>query len=218
MKNEKYRSRLHMLLLYPENAEHLQAIEKLQKTYDYAMILHNRDTWTEDSEEHKKGDLKKEHYHVIIRTQQATWSTAIAKDLGIADNYIEKVNRLDNALQYLIHYNDTDKAQYTVDEVTGNLKTKLVESINKVEKSEGEKVTELIEFIEEYDGTLKITDFAKYCAMNGYWAEFRRSGSIFCKIIDEHNQRYYAQFDKEDTEVKDWVDMSDGKGTTVFDK
>lgn len=47
---------------------------------------------------------------------------------------------MDNALQYLIHYNDSDKTLYSIDEVSGNLKTKLIESINKVEKSEGEKV------------------------------------------------------------------------------
>lgn len=94
-------------------------------------------------------------------------------------------------MQYLIHYNDKDKAQYSVEEVFGNLKTKLVESINKIEKSEGEKVAELIIFITDREDTISITEFAKYCALNGYWAEFRRSGSIFCKIIEEHN--FYIQ-------------------------
>lgn len=66
----------------------------------------------------------------------------------------------------------------------------MIESINKVEKSEGEKVVELIEFIKNYDGRLSITEFASYCAQNGYWAEFRRSGAIFCKIIDEKNEQF----------------------------
>lgn len=190
-KKEKYRGRVHLLLLYPDNPAHVEALEKISHSYDYAAILHDKDTWTEEEEkknpDHKKGELKKEHFHVVLRTQNATWNTAICKELGIEEKFIEPAKNIDNSLQYLIHYNDNDKAQYAIDEVFGSLKTKLTESINKVEKSEGEKVVELIQFIEEYNGKLTITEFAKYCAMNGYWAEFRRSGAIFVKIIDEKN-------------------------------
>ncbi len=199
---EKYRSRVHMLLLYPDNEQHAEALNKIPLSYDYAMILHDKDTWTEEDEkknpDHKEGTYKKPHYHVVLRFNQAVWSSAICKSLGIEHNYIEDVKRFDNALQYLIHYNDTDKAQYSIDEVQGNLKAKLVESINKVEKSEGEKVVELIQFIKEYDGRLTVTEFASYCAMNGYWSEFRRSGAIFCKMIEEHNESYIGKSKIED--------------------
>lgn len=183
MSKEKYRSRVHMLLLYPTDEGHVLALEKIKASYDYAAILHDKDVTEE-------GELKKEHWHVVLRFPQSVWSSAICKDLGIEQNYIEDVKRFDNAIQYLIHYNDTNKTQYAVDEVFGNLRTKLIESINKVEKSEGEKVVELIEFIKNYEGKLTITEFASYCALNGYWAEFRRSGAIFVKIIDEHNLMY----------------------------
>lgn len=191
MSKEKYRGRVHLLLLYPDNEQHLNALAKLQKSYDIAGIQHDKDTWTEEDEkknpEHKAGELKKAHFHVVVRTQNATWNTALCKELGIEEKFCEQAKNIDNALQYLIHYNDTEKTTYEIDEVFGSLKTKLHESINKVEKSEGEKVVELIQFIREYDGKLRITDFAEYCAKNGYWAEFRRSGAIFCKIIDEKN-------------------------------
>lgn len=183
MSKEKYRSRVHMLLLYPSDIAHVEALEKIKASYDYAYCLHDKDI-AED------GSTKKAHWHVVLRFNQAVWSSAICKELGIEHNYIENVKRFDNALQYLIHYNDTDKAQYAVDEVFGNLKQKLVESINKVEKSEGEKVVELIQFIRSYEGVLRVTEFAEYCALNSYWSEFRRSGAIFCKMIDEHNARY----------------------------
>lgn len=182
MSKEKYRSRVHMLLLYPDNSEHCQAVEKIKQSYDYAMILHNRDVTEE-------GELKKEHWHIVLRFKQAVWSSAICKELGITENFIEDVKKFDNAIQYLIHYNDSEKAQYTIDEVSGNLKTKLVESINKIDKSEGEKVLELIEYIENQQDKISIKQFAGYCAKSGYWAEFRRSASIFIKIIDEHNNR-----------------------------
>lgn len=193
-KKEKYRGRVHMLLLYLDNESHMSALDKLSKSYDYAGIVHNKDTWTADDEkanpEHVSGQLKKEHIHVVVRTQNATWNTALCKELGIEERFCEQARSVENALQYLIHYNDNDKAQYTTDEVFGNMRTKLIESINKCEKSEGEKVVELIEYIRNYDGYLTITEFASYCAKNGYWAEFRRSGAIFVKIIDEHNEEY----------------------------
>lgn len=191
MSKEKYRGRVHMLLLYPDNESHVEALAKISKSYDYAAVQHDKDTWTEEDEkknpEHRTGELKKAHIHVVIRTSNATWNTALCKDLGIEEKFCEQAKNIDNALQYLIHYNDTDKTPYALDDVFGSLKTKLVESINKVEKSEGEKVVELLQFIREYDGRLTITDFAEYCAKNGYWAEFRRSGAIFVKIIDEKN-------------------------------
>lgn len=183
-----------MLLLYPDNEAHMEALTRISKTFDYAGIKHDKDTWTEADEkknpEHKQGELKKEHFHIVLRTSNATWNTALCKELGIDEKFCEQAKNIDNALQYLVHYNDKDKAPYTMDEVFGSLKTKLLESINKVEKSEGEKVVELIEFIGEYEGRLRITDFATHCAKNGYWAEFRRSGAIFCKIIEEHNDAY----------------------------
>lgn len=193
-KKEKYRGRVHMILLYLDNEAHIQALDRIAKSYDYAGIKHDKDTWTEEDEkknpEHKQGELKKEHFHIVLRTPNATWNTALCKELGIEEKFCEQAKNTDNALQYLIHYNDTDKAQYTAEEVFGSMKSKLMESINKNEKSEGEKVVELIEFIKAYEGRLSITEFASYCAKNGYWSEFRRSGAIFVKIIDEHNQQY----------------------------
>lgn len=194
MSKEKYRSRVHMLLLYPDNEQHCKAVEKIQQSYDYALCLHNRDYWTEEDEKKNpdrvSGEVKKEHWHIVLRFNQAVWSTAICKELGLEHNYIENVKRFDNAIQYLIHYNDNDKAQYSIDEVKGNLKQKLIESINKIEKSEGEKVVELIDYIEKYDGRISIKKFASFCAEQGYWAEFRRSATIFIKIIEEHNQKF----------------------------
>ena len=194
MSKEKYRGRVHMLLLYPDNEQHLEALYKIGQSYDYATCLHDMDTWTEADEkenpDHKAGELKKPHFHVVLRTANATWNTALCKELGIEEKFCKQAKSIDNSLQYLIHYNDIDKAQYKIEDVTGPLRTKLKESINRQEKSEGEKVVELIEFIQEFDGKLRITEFATYCAKNGYWSEFRRSGAIFCKMIEEHNEAW----------------------------
>ena len=86
-KNDKYRARVHMILLYPDNVEHRDAFQKIAKSYDYAGIIHDKDTWTEEDEkknpEHKQGELKKEHIHIVLRTPNATWNTALCKELGM---------------------------------------------------------------------------------------------------------------------------------------
>jgi hypothetical protein len=188
------------LLLYPDCPEHCIALDKIKVSYDYAYILHDKDIYTEEdfkknpklSEKHCVGEIKKPHWHVVITVgNNACWNTAIANELGIIPNYIEKCGRLDRALEYLIHYNDSDKYQYDVDEVQGNLKTRLKIEMNKDSKNEGEKVVELIEYIDNQVGYIRIKDFSKFCASNGYWEAFRRSGTIFIKMIEEHNKAYY---------------------------
>lgn len=191
---EKYRARVHMLLLYPDNESHVEVLSKITKSYDYAGITHDRDTWTADDEkknpEHKQGALKKEHIHVVLRTPNATWNTAICKELGLEEKFCEQVKNIDRALQYLLHYNEPDKTQYSIEDVYGGLRTKLIESIKKNEKSEGEKVVELIEYIETQTTPISIKQFASYCAKNGYWSEFRRSATIFLKVLEEHNIQF----------------------------
>ena len=182
MSREVYRSRTHLLMLYPEDETHMNALKKIEKSYDYAYILHDKDR-------DENGNIKKSHYHVVIRFTNQKWNTSVAKELNIAENYLEEPRNFDNALMYLIHFNDVDKYQYNIDDVKGPLKKRLREKINSVDKTEGEKVFELIDYIEKQENIIKVTEFAKYCAVNGYWAEFRRSGMIFCKMIEEHNSK-----------------------------
>lgn len=176
----KYRSRVHALLLYPEDDTHVKALEFIKRNYDYAYILHDRDP---DDD----GVIKKEHWHVVLRFKQAVWNTAISKEIGITDNYIEKARNFENTLQYLIHYNDSDKYQYSLDDVQGPLKNRLAESIAKQEKSEGEKVIEIIDYITSSKDRLTVTQLARYCAEKGLWSDFRRAGAIIIKIMEEHN-------------------------------
>lgn len=183
---EKYRNRTHLMMLYPEDESHMLALSKIEKSYDYAYILHDKDC-------DENGHIKKPHYHVVLRFPNQMWSSALSKELGVAENYFEEPRSFDNALMYLIHFNDSDKYQYNIDEVKGTLKKRLKEKINGVDKTEGEKVFELIEYIEKQTDIIRVTSFAKYCASNGYWAEFRRSGMIFCKMIEEHNSHLLTE-------------------------
>ena len=181
---EKFRDRKFCILLYPDNAEHVQALEKIKASYDYACVLHDKDADT------GTGEVKKAHWHVVlISGKNAIWSSSLSKELGLDVNFIQQCRNVDRALEYLIHYNEEEKYQYSIEEVQGTLKARLNQLINCTNKSESDKVTELIEFIEQYQGYLTISAFSKHCASVGMWDIFRRAGTIFIKIIDEHNNR-----------------------------
>jgi len=174
---KKYRSRKHGLLLYPENDSHVLALEELKK-YDYAMILHDRDC-DED------GVVLKPHWHVVLSLKNAQWNSALAESLGITPNFIQQIRSEEASLEYLIHHNEPAKYQYAIDDVKGSLKRKLIDYIAKDEKSESEKVCELIQYISEYNGKLSTSQLARHCAQIGYWDVFRRSATIFLKILYE---------------------------------
>lgn len=185
---EKFRDRKFCLLLYPEDTTHMTALQCVKESYDCAIILHDKDV-------DENGEVKKPHYHVVITVgKNAIWNTALAKALGITENYIQQCRNVDRALEYLIHFNEPEKYQYTIEEVSGTLKDRLKQSVNSTGKTEGEKVMELMNFIQQYDGYLTITEFSKYACEIGMWDVYRRSAVIFMNIIKEHN----AMLDQDD--------------------
>lgn len=191
MKN--YRSRKHCLLLYPnEDKSHKNALEYIKHNYDYAYIVHDKDLKQLDNDEF---ELKKQHVHVVISFSNAKWNTSIASELGIELNYIQECRNFDKALDYLIHFNDDTKYQYSIEEVHGNLKSKLEKIIRNENKDENEKSFELITYIENFKGTLTIKNFARYCAEIGMWDIFRRASVIYLEMIKEHNFLYSTTSD-----------------------
>lgn len=179
-----YRSRKHGLLLYPDDKSHVEALEIIKLTYEYLAILHDKDK--DDS-----GKPKKAHWHVVLSTRNATWNTSIAKELAITVNYIQKIRNEESAVCYLIHWNEETKHQYELEECfgTNKLKNLLLKVTQEEQKTESEKVLELIEWITNADRYMSITDFARVCAATDRWDIFRRSASIFLKILDETNNK-----------------------------
>lgn len=179
-----FRDRKFCLLLYPDDETHVKALKTLEKNYDIAYILHNRDKTDE-------GETKKHHWHVVVRVgQNAVWNTALASELGITPNYIQQARNIDRALMYLIHYNDKYKAQYDVSEVKGNLVKKLKLALVKDDKTEQEKVAELMEvFSNNLGEKLRFTDIVNCAMVKGYYEVVRRATPLFKMLVDEHNKQ-----------------------------
>lgn len=178
---EKFRARNFNLVLYPDDETHVKAISYIQKNFDYAMILHDKDY------DEKTGELKKPHYHIVIRFNNAKWNTALAEDLNITSNYIEESRNIKRSLQYLIHYNDENKHQYDLSEVQGTLTKLLIETIQNGNKTESEKIIEILQWIEEKEDFVDVAYLIRWCAEVGYWDVLRRGFNPICKYLDKHN-------------------------------
>lgn len=189
---------VHHLVLYPrEDETHKKAIQYIVKKCSYCFITHDKDFYSEKdiskliekfgTTEHFVGEIKKEHVHVIVKHSFQRTATAFAKELNIEPNYIE-YDTLNHALEYIVHYGYSEKVQYDIEDVYGNLKSELISLLNKRFDNTAQSVLKIIQYIES-QRMLTYTNVVKWACKNGYWSELRRGGSWLMRCIDEHNTK-----------------------------
>ena len=176
-----FRDRKFEFVLYPDDETHVKALDIIKQSYQYVYILHDKDL-------NADGELKKPHWHVLIKGfNSAVWSSSICEQLGIGENCIEKVRNFQSALRYLIHKDDLDKAQYSVDDVQGNLKAEF-------EKAVGEGMTEekaisiIFDFLESSDEQISYRDMFKFVLDNGLYGYYRQSYGVIKDLLYQHNE------------------------------
>lgn len=186
----KERSRIWNMILYPDDPQHMAAIEHIRKEFQYVGILHGSDTWTEDDEqnnpEHKSGMLKKPHMHFVIRFTQARWNTSLSEVLGVPVNYMERCRSFDNSAVYLLHEGCDNKYQYDVSELEGPLIPSVIKLLENA--CEDERVKKLVKMIASMD-YIEYEDLVILACDNGLYSDLRRMGFILSKIVDNHNLR-----------------------------
>lgn len=64
-----------------------------------------------------ENDEKKEHFHVILSFDNATKQDTLAKKLGVPINFIRPIKSFRTICRYLIHKDDEDKFQYSLEQV-----------------------------------------------------------------------------------------------------
>lgn len=196
--SQKFRDRKFVMVLYPEDAAHAAAMEKMKSGgYNFAAILHDKDK-TED------GSPKKPHWHVVVRFKNACWNTAIAKELGISPNYLEACKDVDGALLYLVHFGNEDKFQYDYEAVFGPLRVRLATLL--AEPDEGARVLTLVDIIENSPGFMSYSELLKKSVAAGVYSDLRRMGTLGVALVREHNDNVY----------KELVDLAESEDTKRF--
>lgn len=103
-------------VIYPDSKSYnpIQVIESLKSKFkEWAYCLH-------DSDVNDSGELKKPHIHWVGRGDPRTLS-AVAKFLGLKENEVELGKNFKALIQYLIHLNNPEKAQYSIEDVVTNI-------------------------------------------------------------------------------------------------
>lgn len=210
---EKLKKRNWTMLLYPEDPTHVTAMEMLEKGgYKYVAIKHNQDTWSEgESDSHEAGEPKKEHWHVVVKFPQARYNTALAKELGIKENYLEPCANLDAACLYLVHATAEEKHQYEPTALFGSLVPHVLKLLS--DDDEGTRVLEIVKTIDATPGRAKYRDLLVWACKNGYYGEFRRLGAGVSFLIEEHNQEIY----QEDIAISRRMDYEADRAKEFFD-
>lgn len=174
-------------MLYPlEDPTHQAALDKIINEFDcqYAYINHDKDLDDDDN-------LKKAHTHVVLSFKNPRWSTKLAEDLGITINYIKDCEFINKALTYLIHLNEIDKFQYSIDEVHGPLRDKLVKIYKKLNQVDDDiAFNEIREYIVNTQRFIRYSEVAKFVLDNNYFGAYRRSYYVLRDMIYEHNNKY----------------------------
>lgn len=182
-------------VLYPQEDEtHLSALNYIRENFEYAEIVHDKDL-TEN------GDLKKTHTHVVISFPNAVWASSLEKQLGIHIIGSNVSTVLKSALLYLIHKGVPEKYQYSLDDVTGSLKSVLERSLRTYDKvNENEGVLSIISFIDSFPSYMPLSFLITFCCNNNMYDVFRRSQYTFIKLLEQHNrymsdtQNYIPEF------------------------
>lgn len=103
-------------VIYPDSESYdcLKVLETLKlKFKEWAYCLH-------DCDYDDEGWRKKPHIHWVGRGDPRTLS-AVAKFLGLKENEIELGKNFKALIQYLIHLNNPEKAQYSIEDVVTNI-------------------------------------------------------------------------------------------------
>lgn len=139
-----------------------QVLEDRACIKNYAYIIHDKDTYTEEEEkqnpEHKNGTLKTPHIHLLLRFTSPQHLKNIAQWFGIGENFVSRIHgNFESAVRYLTHHNAPDKYRYDVEEVTANFDVKSI-----LEKADERQLLDmtidkiLSGEIREYNKTLEI--------------------------------------------------------------
>ena len=175
------------IILWTDNPNHKLALDYIIHNFEnYIYILHDRDM-------KENGEIKKEHYHVILHFPNARTIKTLSKKLNVEENNFYIIKSFTGQLRYLIHYDDDEKTRYNIDEVKGTLfmLSKFKKSI-RGSQDETSDVSQIYEFIfdNDIDDLQILLDFD---LDNNLYSSFRRNYCMFKDLLALNNRKvvYY---------------------------
>lgn len=136
-------------------------------------------------------DENKIHYHIAIYTMTPTTISVIAKKLNISENFIKiqddsgKRYTLKKTIGYLIHYNNKDKYNYKIEDITTNNKDLVLKYYDLLcgGNSETQELKEILLFLENNKCNCK--DLLSYCIENNFLKTFHKYSYYLNQVVKE---------------------------------
>ncbi len=184
------RSRTFALELYPEDNQHIAILEYIKNNFEYAYILHDKDTYEEDTEEHKKGEKKKPHYHIILAFKNARTIDSIKKELQI--DYVMTCNFYAYT-RYLIHLGTPQKYQYSSNDIITNISLRIENALKRDYDSQEQDARILLDYIfkKSNEGFLSFRMLTEYALENGCLKELQKRSYFYNQFCDQTGFRRY---------------------------
>ena len=113
MARNKLDSRTFSVILY-DTEEDIKILELAKRSYNYAYIMHDKDV-------DEFGEIKKAHYHLILRWNDTKSINALSKELGLPVNRITKIKSFKSSIRYLTHIDYKEKYQYKYNDIVTNM-------------------------------------------------------------------------------------------------
>lgn len=186
------RNRNFAMILYPEDQTHIEALETIKKRFSYAYILHDKDKWEKDvinentgEIEHRKGDPKKKHWHVLITFENARTDQAIKDILENDKIHIEKSSFYEMT-RYLIHLDHPQKYQYNSQEIITNIQERINNALKREYNKEEEKSRILLEYIfkETNKSILTFKTLTQFAMENDCLSELQKKSYFYNQFCD----------------------------------
>ena len=179
----------YLCVIYEDDENFDSQMFELLQLNEVIYIRHDQDV-------NDDGDLKKPHYHFVIKLKTACTLSALAKRVGVSENMIEPVKKsFNSSLKYLIHFKDDNKFNYDIDDVKSNSE-KLLKRFKELVADEipgGEHVMSIQDYIDSQTDYVKMRDLGRYANSIGVWNYFMRYYQYIRDIVSEHNGEISAK-------------------------
>lgn len=116
--------------------KNMEKVLKDSRIVNYCYIIHDKDTYSAEEEqvcpEHKEGDLKPVHIHLLLKLNLPQYSEIVARWFQISKIFVSRIhNGWKNAVIYQLHRNAPEKYQYSIEEITANFDVQsMIDSVN----------------------------------------------------------------------------------------
>jgi len=186
--------------LYCENISCNDLIDILNSNneiLEYYGIIHDSDIKEET------GEIKKQHYHLFISYNDYGRYTIdkVREFFKPLTNRINSVKSFKKAIQYLVHFNDKNKYQYSIDNIFTNNKDKMLKCFEEKEKSLNDFLNDFIDKVYHFN-FISFVDVIKYFKEKNKTNYLISHYTYLKKMYDDIINSYECNYNNEKEENK----------------